>query len=253
MKKEKDMFEAIIGYDEIKMTLTRLIDVLNNKEKYEKIGSTIPHGLFIYGDPGTGKTTFSNAILESVTNRKSYTIRKTKSDGSFLDYIEEVFEDAIKNQPSIILLDDLDKFAKEEGDTRNQEEFVAVQAQLDRIKKEDVFVIATVNNKTVLPNSLLRSGRFDIKIDIDNPSEKDSLKIIEYYLNKKKLDKNVDTKNISQILVGSSCADLEKVCNQAGIYAGFLNKEKISMDEIIRASLELKYDTNLEDLNKEDK
>lgn len=253
MKKEKDMFKDIIGYDDIKMTLTRLIDVLNNKEKYKKIGSTIPHGLFIYGDPGTGKTTFSNAILESVTNRKSYTIRKTKPDGSFLDYIEEQFDDAIKNQPSIILLDDLDKFAKEEGDTRNQEEFVAIQAQLDRIKKEDVFVIATVNNKTVLPNSLLRSGRFDIKIDIDNPSEKDSLKIIEYYLNKKKLDKNVDTKNISQILVGSSCADLEKVCNQAGIYAGFLNKEKISMDEIIRASLELKYDTNLEDLNKEDK
>ncbi len=93
MKKEKDMFKDIIGYDDIKMTLTRLIDVLNNKEKYEKIGSTIPHGLFIYGDPGIGKTTFSNAILESVTNRKSYIIRKTKSDGSFLDYIEEVFED----------------------------------------------------------------------------------------------------------------------------------------------------------------
>lgn len=249
----KNIFKNIIGYEDIKKTLTRLIDVLNNKEKYERLGSTIPHGLFIYGEPGTGKTSFSNAILDNVTNRKKYTIRKTKSDGDFIKYIETTFTDAIKNQPSIILLDDLDKFAKNEKDSYNQEEYVVVQAQLDKIKEKDVFVIATVNNKKILPDSLLRSGRFDIKIRIDDPTEEDSLKIIDYYLNKKKIDNTVNINNISQILVGSSCADLEKVCNQAGLYAGFLNKEKIGMDELVRASLELKYDTNLEDLNKEDK
>ena len=253
MKKEKDLFNNIIGYDDIKKTLTRLIDVLNNKEKYEKIGSTIPHGLFISGEPGTGKTSFSNSILKNVKNRKTFIIRKIKSDGSFLDYIEHQFEKAIKEQPSIILLDDLDKFSKNEEGSKNQEEYVAIQAQIDKVKNEDVFVIATVNEEDMLPKSLLRSGRFDIKIIIKDPNEKDSLKIIKHYLKKKKVSKKVNIENISQILVGSSCADLEKVCNQAGLYAGFSNKEEIEMDELVRAALELRYNTNLGDINEEDK
>lgn len=252
MNKQKNIFKNIIGYDDVKKTLTRLVDILNNKEKYKKLGCTIPHGLLIFGAPGTGKTTFSSAILKAVNNRKTYIIRKSKSDGDFMDYIEKVFSKAVKEQPSVVLLDDLDKFSEEKG-KKNQEEFVIVQSQLDRIKDEDVFVIATVNDKYVLPDSLLRPGRFDIKIEIENPSEEDSFKIIDYYLKKKKIKDDVNISNISQILVGSSCAVLEKVCNQAGIYAGFLNKEAIGMDELIRAALEEMYETNIEDLNKEDK
>ena len=253
MKNNKELFKNIVGYEDIKISLTRLIDVLNNKEKYEKIGSSIPHGLFISGDPGTGKTSFSKEIINNVKNRKSFIIRKTKSDGDFIHYIEKEFEKAINEQPSIILLDDLDKFSKNEERASNEEEYVVVQAQIDKIKNEDVFVIATVNDKELLPESLLRSGRFDIKIEIKKPNEKDSFNIIDYYLKTKKISKEVNINNISQILVGCSCADLEKVCNQAGIYAAYLNEEEIGMNELIRASLELKYDTNLEDLNKEDK
>lgn len=248
---KKELFKNIVGYDNTKKTLERLIDVLNNQEKYKKLGSTIPHGLFLYGPPGLGKTTFSKEILKNV-NRKTYTIRKTKSDGSFIDYMTNIFNKAKENQPSIILLDDLDKFA-EDNNTRNAEEFVTVQSLIDNIKNEDIFVIATANNRHILPDSLLRSGRFDIKIEIDYPTRKESFDILKHYLKNKKIDKDVNIKNISYILECRSCADFEKVCNQAGIYAGFKNKEKIGNNELLRAALELTYDTNIEELNKEDK
>lgn len=248
---KKELFKNIVGYDNTKKTLERLIDVLNNQEKYKKLGSTIPHGLLLYGPPGLGKTTFSKEILKNV-NRKTYTIRKTKSDGSFIDYMTNIFNKAKENQPSIILLDDLDKFA-EDNNTKNAEEFVTVQSLIDNIKNEDIFVIATANNRHILPESLLRSGRFDIKIKIDYPTEKESFDILKHYLKNKKIDKDVNIKNISYILECKSCADFEKVCNQAGIYAGFKNKEKIGNNELLRAALELTYDTNIEELDKEDK
>ena len=247
--KHKDMFKDIIGYDDIKKTLERVIDVLNNQDKYKKLGSEIPQGLLLYGEPGTGKTSFANAIMDSV-NRKKYTIRKNSSDGIFISYMRNVFEEAKKEKSSIILLDDLDKFP---ATIYSDEEFTAVQSLLDQVKDEDVFIIATVNEKHKLPVSLRRSGRFDIKIRIDNPDEKDSLKIIEHLLKKKKIDKDVNIKNIACILNGSSCADINKVCNQAAIYAGYLNKKSIGMSELIRASLEHQYNTNIEDSNKEDK
>lgn len=247
---DKELFKNIIGYDDIKKTLSRVIDVLNNKHKYEELGCVIPHGLFLYGEPGLGKSTFAFDMLDSV-NRKNYIIRKNKSDGDFINHMNNIFGEAKKNQPSIILLDDIDKFALDD-DKNNNEEFVAVQALIDDIKNLDIFVIATANNKKCLPDSLLRSGRFDIKIKVDYPIEKDSFKIMKYYLGNKKLDDNVNIKNISYILNNFSCADLEKVCNQAGLYAGFNNKKKIGMEELLRASLEQEYNTNIES-DKDDK
>ena len=248
---KKNMFKDIIGYDKVKKSLERVIDVLNNKDKYKELGCVIPHGLLLYGEPGLGKSTFAFNMIETL-NRKSYVIRKNKSDGSFINYLNKVFEDAKNNQPSIILLDDIDKFSEDDGKDNN-EEFVTVQSLIDDIRDMDIFVIATANNKYALPKSLLRSGRFDIKIKIDYPKEKDSLEIMKYYLSNKKLDDDVNIKNISYILGNFSCADLEKVCNQAGLYAGFNNKKKIGMEELLIASLELEYGTNIDDINKEDK
>ena len=251
MKKNYKVFNTIIGYDDIKENLIRIIDVLNNQEKYKKIGSRIPHGLLLHGKPGTGKTSIAKEFLDNC-NRKSFIIRKNKSDGDFINYLNNVFKKAIDNQPAIILLDDLDKFSEEEEDTKNKEEFVAIQSLIDSVKDEDIFIIATANNIDLLPDSLLRAGRFDIKIRIDNPNEKDSFKIFEYYLSNKSISKDVNVKNISYILTGSSCADLEKVCNQAGIYAVYNNKKEIHMNDLLRASLEYAYNTSIEDLNKED-
>jgi len=251
MKKNKrDLFSNIIGYDDIKTTLRIIIDMLNNEEKYKKLGCNISHGLLLYGPPGTGKTSISNEVLNNV-KRKKFTIRKSKSNGNFIDYINDIFIEAKNNQPSVILLDDLDKFS-ETDDKSNNEEFVAIQSLVDDVKNDNIFVIATANDINVLPSSLRRAGRFDIQIRIDNPKEDDAIKIFSHYLKNKKVDDDVSVKKLSYILTNSSCAELEKVCNQAGIYAGFKNKESIGMEELLRASLELKYNTNIEDINVED-
>ena len=252
MKKNKDIFSNIIGYDNIKITLKRIIDVLNNEEKYKKLGSTIPHGLFLYGKPGVGKSSIAYEFLDNV-DRKKYIIRKNKSDGDFINYMSDIFKQAKDNQPSIILLDDVDKFAKHDDNCKNEEEFVSVQSLIDNVHNDDVFVIATANYKSVLPDSLLRSGRFDIQLDIEFPDEDDAYKIFKYYLSSKQLDNDVNIKNIYYILTDCSCADLEKVCNQAGIYAGYKNKDKIGMNDILRAALEFEYETSIEENYKEDK
>ena len=188
--KKKELFNNIIGYDDIKNTLKKIIDVINNEEKYKKLGCDIPHGLMLYGEPGVGKTTFAYEIINSCPTRKCFVIRKNKADGSFINYINNIFKDAVKNSPSIILLDDLDKYSIDD-DKDNKEEFVTIQSLMDDVKKKNVFVIATVNNRRVLPYSLLRSGRFDIQIEIEEPDEEDSYKIIEHYLKKKKVDMNI--------------------------------------------------------------
>ncbi len=248
---KKKLFQNIIGYENTKKTLERLVDVLNHPEKYRDLGSNIPHGLLLYGPPGLGKTTISKELLKYV-KRETFIIRKIKSDGNFIDYMNEIFEKAKKNQPSIILLDDIDKFS-ESNNHGNKEEFVAVQSFIDDIKYEDIFVIATANNRFLLPSSLLRSGRFDYQIELDYPDEDESKKLIQYYLKNKKIDDDVNIQNLSYILSCTSCADLEKVCNQAGIYAGYKNKDKIGNDELLQAALELSYDTTIEEQEKEDR
>ena len=141
---EHTAFEAIIGYEDIKLELRRILDQLINSEKYEALGVTEPHGLLLHGEPGVGKSTLARCFLEAC-GRKSYICRKEKPNGDFVKEISRIFDEAEQNTPSVILLDDVDKFSNEDENHRDAEEFVAVQACIDRVKNSQVFVIATAN------------------------------------------------------------------------------------------------------------
>ena len=226
--------DRVIGYESIKRELYRIIDIIKNPEKYKKLGVTVPKGILLSGEPGIGKTLMAKCFIKE-TGLKTFVIRKDKPDGEFIDFIRETFDKAAAEAPSIVLLDDLDKFANEDHMHRDAEEYVTVQTCIDDYKDVDVIVLATCNDYRKLPDSLVRSGRIDKTFFMDFPNYEDAKKIIDFYLKKKKVGKDIDVEEIARFSEGHSCADLETVINEAGTYAGYDNRKFISQDDIKKA------------------
>ena len=237
---EKNYFKSIIGYGAIKLELSRILDQLVNPDKYAVLGVTEPHGLLLHGVPGVGKSTLANAVVEG-TGRKVFICRKDKSNGDFVNNIVHIFDEAAESAPSVVLLDDLDKFANEDERRRDAEEFVTVQACIDKVKDKRVFVVATANNIHKLPDSLIRAGRFDHVLELRCPTGVDAEDIIAYYLSQKTFVSDMDVKLISRLLEGRSCAELETVINQAGTYAAFDGRRKVEMKDMIKAILRIVF------------
>ena len=229
-------FDKVIGYQSIKTELERVCDIMRNPTKYQQLGVTTPRGLLLHGAPGVGKTLICKCFIEA-SGRPVYTCRKNKSNGDFLKTINEVFDTAASNAPSIVFLDDMDKFANEDERHRDADEYVAVQACIDNVAGSEVFVLATANDVDKLPKSLTRAGRFDKVVEVRAPLGEDAVKIVQYYLGQKSFVDDVDAQQIARLLNGRSCAELETVINEAGVYAGFQNKPKIDMDDIVRACM----------------
>lgn len=235
-------FEKVIGYESIKNELMQICDMVHNKERYEALGARMPSGVLLHGDPGIGKTLIAKCFIEEC-KINTYTLRSNKGTDKFVDEITEVFEKAKKNSPSIIFLDDMDKFANDDEAHRDAKEYVAVQAGIDSVKECDVFVIATTNDIRKLPQSLIRPGRFDKTIIMKSPTKEDAQKIIKHYLNNKQLSKNVNFDDLCNMISYHSCADLETIINEAAISAGFRQKMSIEMEDLIAAVLRLQYNS----------
>ena len=228
-------FDKIIGYAIEKEEMLRLCDVLKNNEKYLQLGVKSPKAVLLYGEPGLGKTLMAKAFIAE-TGRNVFHCKKNKSNGEFVNEIKKTFDDAVQNTPSIIFFDDMDKFAEDNLQQNcNKEEFVAIQTGLEEIVDKDVFVIATANDINYLPNSLMRDGRFGKQIEFTMPSFSDSVKIIEYFLKDKRISNEITAESLAHILYGNSCAVLESVINEAGIYAAYANQTEITYADVKRA------------------
>lgn len=235
---EKNYFKSLIGYKAIKQEIYRIIDQLNNPEKYKKFGIKEPHGLLLHGVPGVGKTTLANCVLEA-SGRKVFVCRKDAGNSYFPLEISNIFEEAERLAPSIILLEDMDKYANEDRFRKDAEEYVTIQACIDKVKDKQVFVVATVNDIKKLPESLIRAGRFDHVIEMKCPTGKDAEEIILHYLKQKSFVGELDIKLIANLLEGRSCAELETVVNQAATYAAFEDSSQVEMKHMIKAILRI--------------
>ena len=235
-----DAFDRIIGYEKQKHELKMLCDMVKNSEKYKALGVRLPRGLLLYGMPGVGKTLMATALIEDM-GTKCYTLRKDAADGQFIDKIGSTFAEAKANAPSVVFLDDLDKFTSNEISSK-PEELVAVQSAMDGVKDADVFVIATANDFNALPKSLMRAGRFDRLMRINVPNKTEAKDIIRHYLKDKKISSDISPEVIARILDGESCAKLEGVLNEAGIYAGYEGENEISRRHIVHAVLRSETD-----------
>lgn len=233
-------FEAIIGYEKEKEQLMQICDMAKNSAKYAALGVNLPRGVLLHGVPGVGKTLMATALIEEM-GRRCFTVRKDKANGEFVDYIAGVFAEAKENAPSVIFLDDMDKFAAD-SDRRNPEEYVAIQTGIDDVRGTDVFVVATANDMRDIPRSLLRAGRFDRVIEVKTPNKAEAAEIVAHYIEGKAIAADVTPALVARLMDGNSCAELEGVLNEAGIYAGFEGESKICRRHIIRAVLRKLFD-----------
>lgn len=233
-------FSNVIGYESIKKELIQICDMMHNMDIYEKLGAKMSKGFLLYGEPGVGKSLMARCFLKAC-GRKSYTIRRDKHNGDFIDKIRETFEEAKKNAPSVVLLDDMDKFVVED---KSREEYVVIQSCIDGIEDCDVYVIATANELMGIPDSLLRSGRFDRRIRVHNPSGKDAEDIIKFYLKSKAIDSQVNINYVAKMLADKSCAELETIINESAISAGFERSPAITMKHIVDTVLRDEYGVN---------
>ncbi|MBQ1435661.1 MAG: AAA family ATPase [Clostridia bacterium] len=231
-------FDRIIGYREIKSQLIVIADTLKNREAYRALGVDMPRGLLLYGEPGVGKSLMAKCLIEA-SGLSVFTCRKTEPNGEFVKTIKNTFDRASQAAPSIVFLDDMDKFANGDQRRRDCEEYVTVQACIDETKGRDVFVLATANDTDKLPDSLMRAGRFDRVIEIEAPEGKDAEDIIKHYLSRKKMVSQAEHTAIAAMLKGKSCAALETVINEAGIIAGYRREECITNRHIIEACLQI--------------
>lgn len=227
-------FDKIIGYENVKRELCQISDMIKNPDKYKALGAQMPKGVILHGVPGVGKTMLAMALIEE-TGTNATVIRHEMARESFCDYIRQSFKTFTdENAQGIILLDDLDKFSMDED---NGEEFAVVQACIDSVKDKKVFIIATANDITTLPESLIRPGRFDRDIRVCYPVNDDAVKIITHYMSGVTTVKDINYEDIAKMLTGRSCATLESVINAAAIEAAYANKENIEMEDFVKATL----------------
>lgn len=249
-------FDKVIGYETIKNELLQICDMIHNREIYEELGAKLPQGILLYGDPGLGKTLMAKSFIEE-SGLKAYIVRRNKGNDDFIGDITDTFRKAKENTPCVIFLDDMDKFANEDSDHRDAEEYVAVQSGIDEVKNCDVFILATANEIWKLPRSLVRSGRFDRKIEVQCPTNRDADEIIEHYLSNKKVSETVNMDDLSKMISYSSCAELETILNEAAISAAYKRKPSIEMEDLVKSVLRMQYDspdnytkTSAEDMKK---
>ena len=240
-------FEGIIGYTAERRELEQICDILKNPEVYAGLGVQAPNGLLLHGEPGVGKTLMARSFADA-SRMKIYICRKNEPNGKFVQVIKDTFDEAAAHAPAIVFFDDMDKFANEDSSHPNAEEFVTIQSCIDENKGKGVFVLATANDIDDLPDSLLRAGRFDRVMEICPPRGKDAEDIVSFYISQKRFVGEIDMRLISRILNGRSCAELETIINDAGIYAGYERKTEITMDHLMRASLSRIFEVPVHDL-----
>jgi len=244
-------FDKIIGYASVKRELMQISDTLKNTHIYKELGVCAPRGLLLYGEPGVGKSLMAETVIEA-SGVNAFICRKDKPNRDFVKQIKATFDKAATNAPSIVYLDDMDKFANVDDRYKDAEEYVTVQSCIDEVKGKQVFVLATANDLSCLPRSLYRAGRFDRIIKIEAPKGDDAEKVISHYLSEKQYVDNIDPAVIARIMDGRSCAELETVINEAGIYAGFEQSKSITMEHFLKACLKTIFDVPVEALGYED-
>ena len=238
-------FDDVAGADEEKAELEEIVDFLKQPARYVEMGARIPKGVLLVGPPGTGKTLLAKAIAGEA-GVPFFSISGSDFVEMFVGVgasrVRDLFEQAKKNSPSLIFIDEIDAVGRQRGaglggghDEREQT-LNQLLVEMDGFgANEGIIMIAATNRPDILDPALLRPGRFDRQIMVGRPDRKGREAVLEVHTKKKPLDNNVSLDVLAKRTPGFSGADLENLANEAALLAVRKNKKKIGMDEFEEA------------------
>ena len=240
--KNRVTFDDVAGVDEEKEELEEIVEFLKNPRKFTEMGARIPKGVLLVGHPGTGKTLLAKAVAGEA-GVPFFFISGSDFVEMFVGVgasrVRDLFEQAKKNAPCIIFIDEIDAVGRQRGaglggghDEREQT-LNQLLVEMDGFAlNEGVIVMAATNRPDVLDKALLRPGRFDRQIVVSQPDVKAREQILEVHARKKRLAADVDLRIIAKNTSGFSGADLENVLNEAALLAARNNETEITMKNV---------------------
>ncbi len=241
-EKTKITFDDVAGVDEEKEELEEIVEFLKTPKKFTDMGARIPKGVLLVGPPGTGKTLLAKAVAGEA-GVPFFIISGSEFVEMFVGVgasrVRDLFDQAKKNAPCIIFIDEIDAVGRQRGaglggghDEREQT-LNQLLVEMDGFgSNEGVIVLAATNRPDVLDKALLRPGRFDRQIVVSAPDVKAREQILEVHSRKKKIAEDVDLKTVAKNTSGFAGADLENVLNEAALLAARRNLDEIRMQEI---------------------
>ena len=248
-EKRKTTFDDVAGADEEKEELQEIVEFLKAPEKYNKLGARIPKGVLLVGPPGTGKTLLARAVAGEA-GVPFFSISGSDFVEMFVGVgasrVRDLFEQAKKNSPCIIFIDEIDAVGRQRGaglggghDEREQT-LNQLLVEMDGFgANEGVILIAATNRPDVLDPALMRPGRFDRQVIVSYPDINGREAILKVHARKKPLAPDVKLKPIAKTTAGFAGADLENLLNEAALLAARKNKKAITMDEIEEATIKV--------------
>ena len=242
-------FKDVAGLEEEKEELEEIVDFLKDPVKYTNLGARIPKGVILTGPPGTGKTLLAKAVAGEA-GVPFFSISGSDFVEMFVGVgasrVRDLFEDAKKNSPCIVFIDEIDAVARRRGtgmggghDEREQT-LNQMLVEMDGFSvNEGIIVMAATNRVDILDPAILRPGRFDRKIVVGRPDVKGRLEILNVHSKKKPLGDDVDLDALSRTTAGFTGADLENLLNEAAINAAREGRKFISNDDVRRAFIKV--------------
>lgn len=243
--KKKVTFKDVAGADEEKQELVEIVDFLKDPRKFAALGARIPKGVLLVGPPGTGKTLLARAVAGEA-GVPFFSISGSDFVEMFVGVgasrVRDLFDNAKKNAPCIIFIDEIDAVGRQRGaglggghDEREQT-LNQLLVEMDGFgANEGVIIIAATNRPDILDPALLRPGRFDRQIPVGRPDLKGREAVLRVHARNKPLAKDIDLKTVAKLTPGFSGADLENLLNEAALVAARSNKKIINMEDIDEA------------------
>jgi len=245
-EKPKTKFDDVAGVEEAKEEVQEIVDFLKYPGRYVEIGAKIPKGVLLVGSPGTGKTLLAKAVAGEA-EVPFFSV----SGSSFIEMfvgvgaarVRDLFEQAKKDAPSIIFIDEIDAIGKSRaaggmmgGNDEREQTLNQLLAEMDGFGTDTpVIILAATNRPEILDQALLRPGRFDRQVLVDKPDFKGRVKILKVHVKNVKMDDDVDLEEIARLTAGLAGADLANIINEAALLAGRKSQKTVKQQDLFES------------------